>query len=110
MKRKKHARKRARRKVDITKSLEQLLRQIVPDFTMRLATAEQRAERTEIELTTLKQKLVGLLSKDQLEAAKICGCAPEVYAIECIEIWKEKIFPSFPKGIRPLAGLQENTI
>ena len=109
MKHRRKARKtRARPESGLMQSHEGLLQQIVPDFTKRLSSAEQRAERSEVELATLRARLVGLLSLDQLEAAKICGCPPQVYAIECIELWKEKIFPSFPKEIRPLSELKGN--
>ena len=109
MKRKPKARKkRARPASRLMHSLECLLNQIVPDFTERLASAEHRAKRSEEELTTLRGKLAGLLNKDQLDAAKICGVTPEMYAVECIEIWKERIFPSFPAEIRPLSELKGN--
>ena len=98
-----------KRKADLHRSLEQLLQQIVPDYVQRLASAEAKAERLGKELITLKVRLAGLLSKDQIEAAKVCGCAPEIYAIECIDIWKEKIFPSFPEEIRPLSDLRQNS-
>ena len=109
MKHRRSARKkRARPESDLVQALKRLLQQIVPDYVQRLASAEHRAERSEEELTVLRGKLAGLLSKDQLDAATVCGVTPEMYAIECIEIWKEKIFPSFPAEIRPLSELKGN--
>ena len=109
MKRKKKTNStRAKARRDTIKSLEGLLKQIVPDFSIRLGVAERRAAVAEEALESLKKRLIQLLSPDQREAARICGCPPEVYAIECIQIWKEKIFPSFPNIIKPLHYLQEN--
>ena len=83
MKHKRKTRKSStKRKANLHRSLEQLLQQIVPDYVQRLASAEAKADRLGTELVMLKARLAGLLSKDQTEAAKVCGCAPEVYAIE----------------------------
>ena len=107
---KKRNRARVQQRKDTIKSLEGLLKQIVPDFSIRLGQAERRAVVAEEALGLLKKRLTQLLSPDQLEAARVCGCSPEVYAIECIEIWKGKVFPSFPNNIRPLHGLQGDSI
>ena len=87
--------------------LESFFDQIAPALVERLTFAEAKSAQLEQELFLLKGKLVKLLSLDQLEAAEVCGCPPEVYAIKCIELWKEKIFPSFPANIRPLSALKE---
>ena len=56
---------------------------------------------------TLRTKVINLLSPDQIEAARICGCAPEVYALEWIEILKKDIrelVPSYAR-FKPLSVL-----
>lgn len=97
---------RAQARKDTIQSLESLLKQIVPDFSIRLGQAERRAKEAEESLALLKKRLTQLLSPDQIEAARVCGCSPEIYAIECIEIWKAKIFPSFPTEIQPFQALR----
>ncbi len=64
--------------------------------------AEHRAMTAERDLAVIREKLVRLLSPDQLDAAKTCGVTPEFYALECIELYKEKFFPHMRKSERPL--------
>lgn len=64
--------------------------------------AEHRAMKAERELAEISAKLVRLLSPDQLDAAKVCGVTPEFYALECIELYKEKFFPHMRPADRPL--------
>lgn len=56
----------------------------------RLVEAERRAEYAEKELTSLQDALTTLLLPTQVDAAKIAGCPPHVYALEWIKIWAEK--------------------
>ena len=98
--------KRERKRLSTTKRLEELLSTIVPDYTQRLVQAEALCTKTQEELRVLKDKLTSLLNDDQLEAAQICGCPPEVYAIEFVQLWKEKIFPSFPDHVKPFPELK----
>lgn len=44
----------------------------------------------------LRDRLRGFLDSDQLEAAKIAGCTPELYALEWIEICKESLVLKAP--------------
>ena len=51
----------------------------------------------------LKQKIIRFLSPDQIEAAKICGCAPEIYALEWLQIYKDSLkdyAPSFADYVK----------
>ena len=81
--------------------------EIAPNAISRLTEYELRAKYAEERLKFLHDKLVGLLSPDQIEAARISGCPPEVYAIEWIEIWREQIFPkSGAMGVMTLSRLQ----
>ena len=62
----------------------------------------------------LKEKLVRILSREQLEASNICGVAPEIYALEWIEIiLKEdvrKYTPTFSEHVRNLADIKNGAI
>ena len=87
--------------------LETFFDTIAPDLVRRLTVAEAKAAHLEEDLAFLRGKLTGLLNKDQLDAARVCGCRPEVYAIECINLWKEKIFPGFPSYVHNLAELKQ---
>ena len=64
--------------------------------------AEHRAMTAERQLAEFRNKLVRLLSPDQLDAAKVCGVTPEFYALECIELYKAKFFPQMAPNLRPL--------
>lgn len=64
--------------------------------------AEHRAMVAERDLAAVRGKLVRLLSPDQLDAAKTCGVTPEFYALECIELYKERFFPHMRRELRPL--------
>lgn len=70
--------------------------------------AEHRAMAAERELAEFRAKLVRLLSQDQLDAAKVCGVTPEFYAMECIELYKEKFFPYLAPAMRPLFPAAES--
>lgn len=54
----------------------------------------QRTEEIQRKYNELSDKLIGLLTPDQVEAARIAGCDPATYAIEWIELQKARIFPS----------------
>ena len=64
------------------------------DMTERVREAELMAAYHKNQYNILNDRLAALLTKDQLEAARVCGCAPAVYAIEFIELQKPRIFPS----------------
>lgn len=66
--------------------------------------AEHRAMTAERNLAAIRDKLVRLLSPHQLEAAKTCGVTPEFYALECIDLYKEKFFPHLRRDLRPLVS------
>lgn len=70
--------------------------------------AEHRAMTAERQLADIREKLSRLLSPDQLDAAKTCGVTPEFYALECIELYKEKFFPHMRKSERPLFPAAES--
>lgn len=62
-----------------------LLAQMLKDAEMRAAAAEKKHGE-------LVRKFVALLSKEQIEHARIAGVLPEDYAIEWIGLCKEKFF------------------
>lgn len=78
-----------------------------PLLAQMLKDAEMRAEAATQKYKGLRDKLVRLLNADQLDASRIAGCEPELYAIECIEIYKEQFFPHFSPRLRPLAALKQ---
>lgn len=98
--------RRPNRTAEVMVRVEAFLDKIAPDVVKRLASAEARANHAETELQWLRSRLVGLLSPNQIEAAKICSMAPEHYAIEHIQLWKERIFAGVPVGILPLSTLK----
>lgn len=77
-----------------------------PLLASLLQDAEMRAAEAHRNYFELSRKLVGLLTPDQIEAAKIAGCTPEVYAIEFIELAKDKLFPKFEAAVQPLSDLR----
>ena len=68
----------------------------LPEIMHRMRAAEERASVSEAKLSYLKDKLINLLNADQLEAARVCGCDPEIYALEWIDIWRKQIMASAP--------------
>lgn len=79
--------------------IEAFLSKIAPDVVKRLESAEMRVARAEAESAVIRNKLVSLLNRDQIEAARICNVTPEFYALEYIELWREKLFAESPVGI-----------
>ena len=103
--------KRTRRNTtQIIDALDRFCSLVAPEFTARLAHAEAEAYKAKYELAFLRSKLAGLLSRDQIEAARIAGCAPEIYALEWIEIQKEHLaIPAFCGTYTSLADLRNET-
>jgi len=81
-------------RADVLVRLESFLDKISPYVVKRLTEAETNCVHYKAELELLQLRLRALLTVDQVEAAAVCGCTQEMYAIECIELWKEKIFAS----------------
>ena len=78
----------------------------VPLLAQMLKDAEMRAEAATQKYNELSRKLVGLLTADQLDAARVCGVTPEFYAIEFIELAKNRLFPKFESAIRNFSQLR----
>lgn len=78
-----------------------------PLLAQLLKEAEMRAAKAEQLYNELARKLSGLLEPDQLDAARISGCAPELYAIEWIELQKERLFPSPSTLYQPFSELRK---
>lgn len=93
---------------EIVKKVWATFNQISGDSVRLIADAQERARYDRAALDRLNGRLVGLLSADQIEAARISGCDPAIYAIEWIEIWREKMFPKdgviLPKPFDRLMG------
>ena len=63
---------------------------------------EQRCLSVERDYAELRRRIVSFLLPEQIEAAKVCGCTPEVYALEWFEICKQTMrdhTPSFANYI-----------
>lgn len=64
---------------------------------------EKRCLQVEKDYADLRSRIVKFLSADQIEAAKVCGCSPEIYALEWFEICKDTIrehTPSFANYVK----------
>lgn len=71
-----------------------------------LKESETRAVVAERKYRTLRDALVSILTKDQLEAASIAGCDEAIYAIEYIKLQKEIFFPNHNALFKSLPALQ----
>ena len=58
-----------------------------------LEQVHERNRYVEAKLNELRDWLVGMLTPDQIDHAKVAGCSPEVYAVEYIKINHDKFFP-----------------
>lgn len=76
---------------ELVSRMEAFFDKIAPDFSKRLATAEMERDHAVSELKYLQERLVNLLTTVQLEAAVTCGITPELYAIEYVEYYAEKM-------------------
>jgi hypothetical protein len=96
------------RSAEVLTRVEAFLDKIAPDVVKRLTDAEMRANQNEKDLAFIRYKLASLLSQDQLESANICGMSPEIYALNCIELWKDgKIGRSvFEIKLKPLSEVK----
>lgn len=68
-----------------------------------LVELERRYLSLEREHAELKSKLINLLLPEQIDAAKTCGVSPEFYALEWIDICKDKLrayTPGFSDNVR----------
>jgi hypothetical protein len=66
---------------------------------------ERRCIQVERDYTELRKRIISFLSNDQIDAAKTCGCTPEVYALEWFEICRQTMrdhTPSFANINQPL--------
>lgn len=104
-------RKRVRSRKPSLKDEISLLGQRLDDSLnrrMEYNELERRCIFIEKQYEDLKDKVVSLLNKDQIEAARICGCPPEVYCLEWIDIILKddlkKYTPSFGEGITHRPG------
>lgn len=102
---------RAKKKVDTLATLQRFLDNVAPDFTKRLKLAEDTARKSTEELEFMRGKLIGLLTPEQLEMAQFCKVAPEVYALNWIELQQEGEIGfaaqrGFPAHVRTLKELK----
>ena len=67
---------------------------------------EHRCLSLEKDYTTLRQKLVALLLPEQIDAAKTCGVTPEVYALEWIQLYKDKLREKAPAYTEYVQGIR----
>ena len=74
-----------------------------------ISDLEQRCLQVEKDYMELRRRVVSFLLPEQIEAAKICGCTPEVYALEWFQICKESMrehVPSFANYAESLSSLK----
>lgn len=80
-----------------------------------ISDLEQRCLKVERDYADLRQRIVKFLRPEQVEAAKVCGCTPEIYALEWFEICKDTLrqytpsFANFDKNqaeVQPLSILK----
>ena len=74
-----------------------------------ISDLEQRCLQVERDYNELRRRVVSFLSPEQIEAAKVCGCTPEVYALEWFEICKQTMrdhTPSFANFAQPLKNVR----
>jgi hypothetical protein len=60
----------------------------------------------------LRLRIVKFLLPEQIEAAKVCGCTPEIYALEWFEICKNTMrehTPSFANFAEPLSAFKHSS-
>lgn len=62
----------------------------------RIADVEVKCGLAEKAYTELSNKLVRLLTPEQRDAAKICGVTPEMYALEWIELARDRALSTMP--------------
>jgi hypothetical protein len=86
--------------------LEKIIDKLAGGLTDKIAKVEFERDLALRELNALKERLVGLLVPDQLEAARVCCVPPEQYALEVIDLWKFRTFPTFVPEIKHLGALQ----
>jgi hypothetical protein len=83
---------------DVEKSIQDRLNDV-----KYLVELERRYLSLEREHSDLKQKLVNLLLPEQIDAAKTCGVSPEFYALEWVDLCKDKLrtyTPGFGDNIK----------
>lgn len=91
-------------KRDSLQRLDDFLNSVAPGFIGKLNTAEMRATHAEGALRLMQSRLVSILTKDQLEFAKISGISPELYALEFIELWKNRMLQDMNLLLVPLSN------
>jgi hypothetical protein len=104
--------------VGVLKALKLFLDKVSPDFTKRLQLAEASASKKSQELRFIENKLEGLLTEEQIEAAKLCNMTPAIYALNWIELMQEgKMFErlsaptlKFPAYVRNFPELKNGEI
>lgn len=80
--------------------LQPLVAQLLKESEMRGAEYKRRYD-------FLCNKLVPLLTEDQVEHARIAGCAPEVYAVEMLQLYREKFFNTFQSSLWPAVRVNQ---
>lgn len=66
---------------------------------------EQRCLQVERDYNELRRRIISFLLPEQIEAAKVCGCTPEVYALEWFEICKKSMREQIPSFANYAEGL-----
>lgn len=100
-------RRNTKRKISLRKEV-QILDQSLRD-RKNYNELEHRCLLVERNYEDLRRRLVSLLSKEQIDAAKTCGITPEVYALEWIQIYKDGLrqyAPAFGDHVKSLVELR----
>ena len=100
---------------EVLLTLKAFLDKVSPDFTSRLHHAEATALKAEADLKFIEDKLVGLLTQEQIEFAATYEMTPVVYALNWLELTQEgKLGRAYaakiPTYIRNFAELKQGDI
>jgi hypothetical protein len=100
---------KGRRTKAVTKPTDDSLfyRKTINNLELELVRLKRYCLEKEREHNILRDKLVALLLPEQIEAARICGCAPEIYALEWIDICKKKVQETTPAFLGNALSLRE---
>ena len=74
----------------LTKALTRLCNEGFPELNKQLNQLRSDNWRLEQAYSGISRRLVKMLTLEQLEAAELAGCAPEIYAIEWVMMLKDE--------------------
>ena len=97
----------AKKRRTIRDDLNQQL--VINNLQQQLIDMKRQSLIVQKDYDDLRLRIVKFLLPEQIEAAKVCGCTPEVYALEWFEICKQTMrdhTPSFANFTQPLKTMR----